>query len=384
MARGTKVPITPSVLNWAIAESGYSTEEIANRLGEPSELVLSWKNGDSVPLLSQFRRLISILKRPAATFFLPEPPQIHNIHIEFRGSKEKDRRPLNPKERQLIRQARRLQENLSWLNKEFAEKRPRLLKTTISSHVESTANDIRSDLGIGVAKQLGWHSSTEAFKEWRSTLEREGIFVFLFPIGKNSCRGFSLFDPYAPIIAVNTAWNNEARIFTLFHELGHLITRTDSACKRGGNFALTKTSDKTERWCEKFAANVLLPWNAVKRFISENYSWIEGGKIESVDAVYELANEFKVSARAAAIRLIQRQAADWALYKKIPPIADDKQGGGGGKGRVRQEISEANYGLKTAKLLIRGADEKYLTMADAIEFLRIKDTDLERFREHGR
>lgn len=384
MARGTKVPITPSVLNWAIVESGYSTEDIANRIGEPSDLVQSWINGDSVPLLSQFHTLVSILKRPAATFFLPDPPQIHNIHIEFRGPKEKDRRPLNPKERQLIRQARRLQEHLSWLNKEFTERRPHLSKATISSHVESTAIDIRTDLGIGVAKQLGWHSSTEAFKEWRSTLEKSGIFVFLFPIGKESCRGFSLSDPFAPVIAVNTAWNNEARIFTLFHELGHLITRTDSACKRSGNFALTKTSDKTERWCEKFAASVLLPWNAVKRFISENYSWTEGRKINSIDAVYELANKFKVSARAAAIRLIHRQAADWTLYKQIPPIADDKQGGRGGKGRARQEISEANYGLKTAKLLIRGADEKYLTMADAIEFLRIKDTDLDRFREHVR
>jgi len=29
---------------------------------------------------------------------------------------------------------------------------------------------------------------------------------------------------------VNTYWNAAARIFTLFHELAHLATRTDSIC----------------------------------------------------------------------------------------------------------------------------------------------------------
>ena len=38
--------------------------------------------------------------------------------------------------------------------------------------------------------------------------------VFAFSMGSESCRGFSLWDDYAPILAVNTAWLPSARIFT--------------------------------------------------------------------------------------------------------------------------------------------------------------------------
>ena len=272
---------------------------------------------------------------------------------------------------------------MSWLSKEFDVQRPRLSKTSISVKSDSIADDTRSSLEIGIARQLTWPSASIAFKEWRSATDNLGVYVFLLPMGENSCRGFSLWNPRAPVIAVNTAWNYQARIFTLFHELGHLITRTDSACKSGGNFALTKHSDHTERWCEKFAAAVLLPWKPVRAYITEYYAWTEGRSISNLDVVYDIASKFKVSARAAALRLIQQKAASWDLYRKIPPISDAKKIARGGHGRVRQEISEENYGLKTAKLLLRGTDERYLTIADTVDYLRIKDTDLDAYREHN-
>ena len=72
------------------------------------------------------------------------------------------------------------------------------------------------------AQQFAWPSSAIAFDHWRRALEDAGHVVLLVSIGKASCRGFSAWDPRAPVIAVNTAWNEEARIYTLFHEFAHL------------------------------------------------------------------------------------------------------------------------------------------------------------------
>src|SRR5207344_1041034 len=97
--------------------------------------------------------------------------------------------------------------------------------------------------------------------------ESKGILAFQFPMGSDSCRGFSLWDETAPAVAVNTAWNPAARSFTLLHELGHLVTRTSSACLEGWGRRRENEGDQHERWCESFAASVLAPWDQVERFL---------------------------------------------------------------------------------------------------------------------
>lgn len=377
MAKGTYVPITPSILGWAISESGYTLAEVAEKAGVSSETILSWSKGDAAPLLGQFTKIVATLKRPTATFFLPEPPESKHVEIEFRGPRERDHRQLNPRERELVREAARLQEILSWIRRELGEGRPRLPKHSIGKNVEPIAESIRQHLQVSIAEQRNWASASQALKEWRAKVEASGIFVFQFPMGNDSCRGFSLFDTYAPAVAINTAWNQQARIFTLFHEIGHLITRTSSACMQGGNYRLAQSSDKTERWCEKFAAAVLLPWDPLKRHLVSNGMWTPGKYIKSLSVVNELAEEFHVSVRAVAIRLIQKHVAEWELYRQIPKYSDNKVVRRGGKGRVRQEISQANYGMATAQVILKGRDEQLITTADALELLHVKDVDLD-------
>src|SRR3954447_3556788 len=91
-----------------------------------------------------------------------------------------------------------------------------------------------------------------------------GVVVFLFQLGADNCRGFSLWHDRAPVIAINTTWNDEARTFTLFHEVGHLVTRTNSACTSAPASAVTGAWDPAERWCERFAAAALVPEVALR------------------------------------------------------------------------------------------------------------------------
>jgi transcriptional regulator with XRE-family HTH domain len=226
------VPITPSVLRWAMGEAGFTVESLAEKLKVTAGSIRAWLSEEEQPGLTEFRKLASTLARIPAVFLLPEPPSTSTTpSVEFRHPPD-SRASLNPTERRYIREAGRLQEAATWLMGELREEAPTLPKVRVGSSVDDVAAATRKQLTGSLNGSFGsrWQNEFQAFHGWRDVLERSGILVFVLPLGKESCRGFSLWDNYAPLIAVNSAWRHSARIFTLFHEYGHLLTRTNDHC----------------------------------------------------------------------------------------------------------------------------------------------------------
>src|SRR5690242_11911147 len=95
MGRAIEVPVTPSVLRWAIEESGYDPEDIAHAVGVPLAVLEQWVSGDSKPNLTHARKLASKLRRPFAALLLPAPPESRRLPVEFRLPIG-DERELNP------------------------------------------------------------------------------------------------------------------------------------------------------------------------------------------------------------------------------------------------------------------------------------------------
>jgi Zn-dependent peptidase ImmA (M78 family) len=375
MTRATEVPITPSVLRWAIEESGYEPEQIARAVGVQIDLLRGWLSGESKPNLTFMRKLASKLHRPLAAFLLPAPPASRPLSVEFRHPFG-DRRELNPSERRYLRRAARSQEMLSWLVRELGLQSPQQMPlATTKEDPAIAANAVRRALGISATAQMQWGTPGLAFDRWREALETVGYFVFLFPLGKDSCRGFSLWDDFAPVVAINTAWNESARIFTLFHETGHLISRTNSACVESGSTG--SRMDPVERWCERFAADVLMPSEDVRERL-KRYGWRPGQTITDLDPARRIATAYKVSLRASVIRLIDLDAATWNLYDRIPPVSDQKSGGGGGGGRDRTEIRVDQFGSRATSLLATAVEHELLSRSQAVDFLDIPDVRFER------
>jgi Zn-dependent peptidase ImmA (M78 family) len=224
-------------------------------------------------------------------------------------------------------------------------------------------------LNVSVDEQQRWPSAAQAFDFWRNAIERLGVTVFVYALGKESCNGFSLWHSVAPVIAVSSAWREEARIFTLFHELGHLVTRSNSACVERRVSA--RPRDPVERWCERFAANVLLPRSAVERFVGATLR----SPITEISVASSLARRARISLRAATIRLIELGLASWDLYDEIPPLADNKpEGGGGGGGRNRLAIREDEFGPRGTRLFVEGVRKEVIGRSQAVSYLDIPDT----------
>lgn len=218
-----------------------------------------------------------------------------------------------------------------------------------------------------IAAQKAWKSPSVAFETWRSAVGHIGVTVVQFSMGLDACRGFSIWDERSPLVAVNTAWPDEARIFTLFHEVGHLLTRTDSACATAP--MAPQAGDPTERWCETFAAAVLIPSAALSQVT----------KVESLSVLSRVAREMKVSLRAMALRLISLRKASWPLYQNIPASAEAKRrGGAGGTGRNRAEIRADEFGRRTTDLFVAAVQRDVISRSQALDYLDIPSGAFER------
>ncbi len=219
-------------------------------------------------------------------------------------------------------------------------------------------------------RQMYWGSTVDPWLWWREKLEGRGILVFALQLGKDGVRGFSFSDEVAPVISVNTAYNREARVFTAFHELGHLVLQNESVC-----VDLSGEATEEERWCEEFAASVLLPRDAVLQFVEEASPDEDGFALAK-----KTSSRFKVSIRAAAVRLIRLEIAEPSLYTLIDQKAqlwDRDKGFARGRPVYRPQRRIQEYGNVVVDELIRAADQGLLNLHDLSDYLRLDTTDVD-------
>ncbi len=227
----SSVPVTPAVVQWAIDESGYTLENLATAIRVSPATLRAWAKGTDRPKVSELRELARRLDRPLATFLLPAPPQRSIPAVKFRSTPNAGPgRELYPIELRRLREAARLQRVLSWIHRELQVPPVALPRLRTSSDPVAAAADTRHRLKVTIEEQRGWISPHKALTAWQAAIEDSGVFVFMLSLSQDACRGFSLWDEHAPLIAANTALRPEARSFTLFHEYAHLLTRTPSAC----------------------------------------------------------------------------------------------------------------------------------------------------------
>ena len=361
------VPATPSVIAWTIRESGYSLTALATLLDRPQAELEGWIKGEPVEL-HDLEALAKAVDRPLAAFFLPEPPESTGPLVKFRSLSSVKGRALNPEERRRIREATRLQEILSWIAREMRESSPDVPHFSTKRDASECGESLRLRLGVSLSTQFAWRSPSEAFGGWREAIEAAGVTVLMFPMGEEACRGFSVWDDSAPLVAVNTAWLPEARLFTLFHELAHLATRTNSACAEDVSLKSSNAGDKTERWCERVAAAALMPADAIERALRDTTASQSHGDVD-LSTVSKIAAQFRVSRRAAALRLIECQKASWSLFRAIPPRSDQQRVAGGGSGFTRIELRRLRYGRRTMTTFREALRHDIIGAADVVDHL---------------
>lgn len=368
-----EVPITGAVLSWAIKEGGHSVESFATAMStssrpvEPAR-VRAWITGEELPGKGDLERMANKLKRPTAMFLLPRPPK-RGVQPSLRKARGPGERALTPDEQIQVRWVLRLQD----LVRELVGKQAVELPHLPDADPGEAASRVRAWLDISTDTQTSWRERRVAFHSWQESLETKGVHVLQLQLGADGIRGFSSWDPAAPIIAVNNSADPDfrARTFSLFHELGHLVRRDNAAC---GQF--DRRSKSGERWCDRFAGAFLLPKEDVIGWLR---SWADGpvGRVGDLETVRRLARTFKVSLRATAMRLVDLDYADQDLYDTVErtarpsPSRSNRPGGATTAQRREREL-----GARLVKVFLRARRTEGLSDLEIADYLRMPYTQL--------
>ena len=314
----------PIILKWAREQSGLKSEEVAQKLRRKkitAQTIIKWESGAAFPSYSQLEDLAyKIYKRPLAVFFFPIPPDESDIKQSFRTLPEFIEE-LNPRMRIMLRKARAMQLNVMELSegekfksttkekKIFAE-----IQFDTAPAINTLVKKVRKYLGISLEEQKSWSKlnnnlgiSDTALKKWRENVQSHGVFVFKDSFKDSNFSGFCLYDEKFPIIYINNSEAKTRQIFTLFHELAHILFHTSGFDPLDENYfrgQLKGANKKIETICNEFAGAFLVPEESLPK------------KIELKD-IKRWADTYSVSQEVFLIRLLKSGKISNANYNKV-------------------------------------------------------------------
>ncbi|MBM4019549.1 MAG: ImmA/IrrE family metallo-endopeptidase [Planctomycetes bacterium] len=367
------VEVSPALIRWARESVGATIDEVAAKLKTPAATILKWEAGEQPPTLRSLEALALFCKRPVAAFFLPAPPPEPCLPHDFRSVPGKQAVPLSRKTRIVIRRAIRLQRLASELLQETGADASPLTQYSTSSNTEDAARAERERLGVTLDQQTGWRNCREAFRAWRSAVERFNIFVFRFPMPPAETRGFSLAagEPY--VIVVSSSDAMPAQIFTLFHEYAHLLLRHGGIC-------LPEEETRTqvlsvESFCNRFAGDFLVPRESLLQHLHACGCPEPAGLTDS--EVKAAAWRFKVSKYVLWRRLAETVSIPDHLYwdRVKRWLAEPAPQRKGGKALSPARRSLRQRGRKFSSLVFEAQSRRLITFRDALDYLGVRPQD---------
>ncbi len=351
-----EVNITPKVAAWARTSAGFSKEEAAAKIGRPEEEIAAWESGELKPSMAQIRKACEVYKRPLAAFFLPEPPQDFATLRDFRRLPADVPREYSPNLRFLVRQTRSRQE---WLNDLLQSENHPPLGFVGSAHTSDDplklAVRIRETVGIAPEEVRDCRTREDALDLWISRSEASGIFVFRAgnlrweKIEVIEARGFALSDPHAPFIFVNAQDAKAAQVFTLAHELVHLWLNESGVSNLRTAAKATTEIDVIEVFCNRVAAEVLVPQNAFQE------RWKRGDTHAALEERIQLQSKyFKVSEWVIARRLLDWGQISKSKYDELTQDYDKQWQEARARDRERRGEAEGGPSFYRLKLMNDG------------------------------
>jgi len=345
--------INSQVLKWARLKAGIDVEEIAFRLKKDPKTVESWEAGESAPTYIQLESLAyKYYKRPIALFFFPEPPEELDPKKSFRTLPEFELENLLSDTLFAIRQGEAMQESLKELHDESNPSDRKISKdiqVKSSDSIFAASDRIREYLGVELAEQISWQNTDNALGNWRSIIEDCGIYVFKRSLKQKDVSGFCLLDDQFPVIYINNSTSKSRQIFTLFHELAHILLSTNGITKSDINYisALSGENKAIELFCNRFASEFLVP--------SSDFEKILASAQEITDQfICDASDRYLVSREAILRRLYDKGLVDANYYQQKSQEWNDeyeqsrKTSGGSGNYYATQFVYLGENYLKLA------------------------------------
>lgn len=372
-----RIEIQPDLFQWAIRRSGHNNMDLVSRFPK----INKWIEGTSCPTLKQLEKFANATKTPIGYLFLTHPPDEKVPIPDYRKSINFRRGEPSPDLLETIYICQQRQEWFRDFSRSMSgESLPFVGTVTVKNDIVRTAAEIRKTLSMDINERSNLSTWTEALRRFITQSDAIGILVMVNGVvGTNNYRkldpqefrGFALADDIAPLVFINGADTKAAQMFTLAHEIAHIWL---------GNSALSDAeaseipNNETEQWCNKVAAELLVPLELIKKEYRKDEPLFE--------EMNRLAKYFKVSTLVILRRILDagglNQKQMWEAYNKELQRLQKMSGGSGGDFYLTQI---ARVSKRFARALVISTLEGQTLYTDAFQLLGF--SKLKTFRNLG-
>lgn len=340
---------------------GLSMQKLADRSGVTRMAYSKIEHGQSQPKSGTLVNLAESLNVEIQDLLAP-PPQFHSLR--FRSHKSLSVRERQKRE-QIIYDVDRWLKDYNQLEKILNLSSGELPEIDPETP-EVTARAFRSALDL---------DNYEPIADIIGLLEHQGVKLYAKSFDLAKFFGFSVGkEDGGPAIVVNTREDIpiERRIFTVAHELGHLLMHRDSYKQDE-----VEEIDRQEAEANAFAGYLLLPREGFER------EWEECRGLHWADAVLNVKRKYKVSYRTILYRLTadyeqdyQSLSVGFSRYMQMKygeslkghhepnPVAEEEA--------EPEELSDFDFIEDKLKRLVRDAYEREeISLSRAAEILQV-------------
>ena len=310
MKESINIAVNQEVLVWAREAIVLNRHNASEKTGISAKRLIQLEEGEKQPTIDELKELSKAYKRTIATLLLTTPPKEKPLPADRRTVDSKDLGNFHEKTIMAIRKARALVVSLIELKQDAGIAIPRFQhKASLQDNPATVAIKLRKEWNLDEIRQF--ENINFALDAYIEKVESLGVAVFQLSLTQDHLRGFSMVDEIVPIIGIKRGGESAtAKIFTLFHELGHVLLNDGGLCDLSENSSL-----QIEKWCNAFSAEMLIPTSELLLMNIVIEQKLKGEKIWGKKELIELGNRFHVGPLAILRSLLENKLTTLAYYK---------------------------------------------------------------------
>ncbi|MEI6174927.1 MAG: XRE family transcriptional regulator [Bacteroidota bacterium] len=248
------IKVNHEVLVWARVCLALTRAQASERSAISARRLTQLEEGEKDPTIDDLKVLSKTYKRTIATLLLSKPPVEKPFPRDRRTVDSQHLTVFHEKTIMAVRKARALTQSYIELRQEMGVVVPKLtFSASIHENPKEQATRLRKLLNLDEVRDL--KNQNQILEAYIEKVETLGIAIFQLCLTHDRLRGFSITDEMIPVIGIKRGSESPTgKIFTLFHELGHIILNEGGLCDLSEN-----TNIEIEKWCNAFSAEVLIP-----------------------------------------------------------------------------------------------------------------------------